>query len=129
MDPIADMLTRVRNAIRLKRAEVEMPYSKSKQAIADILLREGLLERMERAVTERVPVLRLHLRYATDGTPLIRELRRISKPGHRVYASKKKLPVVQSHYGMAIISTSSGMMTNKEARKRGIGGEVICEVY
>lgn len=128
-DPIADMLTRIRNALRLKRQVVDMPYSKSKQAIAEILLSEGWLQRVERSGSETIPVLRLHIHYGADGMPMIRGLRRISKPGHRVFATKKELPVVQSHYGIAIVSTSSGMMTNKEARRRGIGGEVICEVY
>ncbi len=128
-DPIADMLTRIRNALRLKRMAVDMPYSQSKQAIAEILQSEGWLESVERFGSETIPALRLHLHYGADGMPMIRGLRRVSKPGHRVYATKKDLPVVQSNYGIAIVSTSSGMMTNKEARKRGIGGEVICEVY
>ncbi len=128
-DPIADMLTRIRNAIRLKRPMVEMPYAKSKHAIANILEREGLLAGVEKAESERLPILRLILRYDNEGTPMIRQLRRISKPGQRVYVRKGGLPVVLSNYGIAIVSTSSGMMTNKEAHKRGIGGEVICEVF
>lgn len=126
-DPIADMLTRIRNALKLKQQVVEVPYSRTKEAIAHILEREGMLGRVEQR-HEDGRTLRLELRYRDGGVAHIRDLRRISKPGRRVYVDKHHLPVVLSHYGIAILSTSSGMMTNKEARKRGIGGEVICEV-
>lgn len=126
-DPIADMLTRIRNAFRLRTATVVMPYSKVKHTIATILQREGWIAKAER-VDGKFPQLQVTLRYAQDGSSVIRALKRVSTPGHRVYVSKDQLPVVVSHTGVAIISTSSGMMTNKEARKRGVGGEVICEV-
>lgn len=127
-DPIADMLTRIRNAVALKRDVVDVPYSKAKHAIAGIFEKEGWVASVERTDENKRPLLRLRLRYA-DGAPVIHDIRRISKPGQRLYVGKHQLPVVQSHFGVAIVSTSSGMMTNKEARKRGIGGEVICEIY
>ncbi len=128
IDPIADMLTHIRNAIRLKKPDVSLPYSKSKYAIATILQREGWLTNVEK-IDDRFPLLRLTLKYEEDGSSTIRELQRVSKPSRRVYVGKDKLPVVLSNFGLAIISTSSGMMTNKEARKKGLGGEIICEVY
>lgn len=127
-DPIADMLTQMRNALRLKRQSIELPYSKAKHAIAKILEREGWLARVEK-LGAHYGALRLTFRYDGTGTPVIRELRRVSKPGHRVYVGKNSLPVVLSNIGLAIVSTSSGMMTNKEARKKGVGGEIICEVF
>lgn len=126
-DPIADMLTQIRNAVRLKKPTVELPHSKLKYAIAKILERDGWLAEVR--VTEPPRrMLVITLRYGSDGMPIIRTLRRVSRPGRRVYASKTRLPVVLSHFGIAILSTSSGLMTNKEARKKGVGGEVLCEI-
>lgn len=126
-DPISDMLTQIRNALLIKRADVRLPYSKLKHAIAQILVREGYLESAERVESE-FGTLQLKLKYQRN-EPAISNLKRVSKPGRRVYASRGELPWVLNNYGIAILSTSQGLMTNREARKKKIGGEVICEIY
>ncbi len=126
-DPIADMLTRIRNAQRSRKAIVEIPYSNVKQAIATILNKEGYVGSFEK--TETLPqMLVLNLKYYGK-QPAIQSIDRESTPGHRVYKKAQELPRVLNDYGIAIVSTSQGLMTNKEARKSGIGGEVICSVY
>lgn len=126
-DPIADMLTQIRNAMKVAKAEVIIPFSKVKLAIAAILVQEGYVERADK--TEDQPAkLRLVLKY-TGRKPVISSLKRISTPGRRVYVTKDRLPWVLNNYGVAIISTSYGIMSNREARKKHIGGEIICEVY
>lgn len=126
-DPIADMLTRIRNAQKSKLERVVLPYSNVKKNIADILCREGFLTAVEKE--ETVPAqLILVLKYE-DGMPAISDIKRISKPGHRVYKKIAKVGKVLSGFGIDIISTSKGLMTDKEARKAGIGGEIICSVY
>lgn len=127
-DPIADMLTRIRNANRLHKPDVDMPYSKAKHAIAKILAREGFVSAVEK-IEDRFGQLHIALKYLDDGKPMIRSLKRVSKPSRRVYAKTSELPIVLSNTGIAILSTSSGVMTNKEARKKGVGGEIICEIY
>lgn len=127
-DPIADMLTRIRNAIAARKSEVDVPASLVKESIAQILVREGFLARVERV--GEMPHAMLHLTFAFDASqPKIRDLKRISKSGQRVYAKATELPRVMSGLGIAIISTPNGLMTNKEARSRRLGGEVICEVF
>ncbi len=127
-DPIADFLTRIRNAQFARHETVTVPGSHIKLALAKILEREGYVER----VSERVEGIRrfidVTLKYLGK-TPYIRSLDRISTPGRRVYRKSTELPRVLSDQGIAIISTSAGLMTNKEARKRKLGGEVLCEVY
>lgn len=126
-DPIADMLTRIRNAQATGCPAVELPFSKLKWQIAEILQSHGFIGKAEK-LTGRPERLRLMLKYeGKDG--VIRSLKRESKPGHRVYRRAKDLPRVLNDYGIAIVSTSAGLMTNKEARERGLGGEVICSVY
>lgn len=130
-DPIADMLTRIRNAQAVNKPEVILPYSKMKLAVAKILQEEGYIESAEKiesgnGVGEEI---RIVLKYTGPKKGAITSIKRISKPGRRVYAAKDKLPVVLNNLGIAIISTSKGLMTNKEAKKLGVGGEVICEVY
>ncbi len=127
-DPISDMLTRIRNASAVKKPEVVLPYSNMKYSIAKILEREGYLGKVEKDTDEKFAVLRIELKYQ-DATPVIAKLSRVSKPGRRVYAKHNELPNVLSGMGMAIVSTPNGLMTNKEARKRHLGGEVICEIY
>lgn len=127
-DPISDMLTRIRNANRLHKPEVQMPYSKALHAIAEILEREGFVARVEK-IEDRFGQLAIRLKYDDGGRPILRSLRRISKPGRRVYARTSELPVVLSNTGIAILSTSSGIMTNKEAKQKGVGGEVLCEIF
>lgn len=126
-DPIADFLTRIRNALRVHKPEVVVPYSRLKNAIAAILVREGLIERVERSDRAHGE-LRLHLKYDSAGQSPIRDLQRISKPGRRNYVGRAEIPSPQDGFGMAILSTSRGVVTNKEARKLGVGGEVLCEV-
>lgn len=134
-DPIADMLTRIRNASAVKKDEVVLPMSKIKYGIAKILEEDGWIKKAEVIKAEGVKNksaafdnLKIVLKYK-DGQPTISSIKRISKSGLRVYVNKGELPKVLNNYGMAIISTSAGLMTNKEARKKKIGGEIICEVY
>jgi small subunit ribosomal protein S8 len=128
-DPIGDMLTRIRNAGMARKPDVVMPSSKILVAIADILKQEGYIEDYQ--VIEKKPQnqLRIVLRYGPDRRHTIRELKRISKPGLRVYAGKDEIPRVRSGLGIAIVSTPQGVMSGYEARRRGIGGEVLCTVF
>ncbi len=126
-DPIADMLTRIRNAQVIRKSSVSMPFSKVKKAIADLLQKEGYVEAVK-AENNPSPTLILSLKYA-DGQPAIHEIKRESKPGHRMYRKADEMPRVLNDYGIALVSTSAGLMTNKEAREKGIGGEIICSVY
>ncbi len=135
-DPIADMLTRIRNALAVGKDEVVLPMSKIKFNIAKLLEREGWITKaevmkgsLETKRGSRFDQLRIVLKYDKAGRPAIRTLKRVSKPGLRVYVGKDKIPYVLQGYGMAIISTSQGLLTNKEAKKRGIGGEVLCEIW
>ena len=127
-DPIADMLTRIRNALQQKHASVSMPASNEKKAIAQILKNEGFITdfNIEGDVKK---TLNIELKYGPNNEKVISGLRRISKPGLRVYAKVENLPSVLNGLGIAIISTSNGMMTDKEARKLGVGGEVLCFVW
>lgn len=132
-DPIADMLTRIRNALAVRKAEVVLPYSKLKFALAEILLAEGFVRTIEKiakgTADNRIDEMRIVLKYLGPKEPAISDLKRISKPGRRVYVAKDDLPVVLNSLGIAVISTSSGLMTNRQAKKRGLGGEVLCEIY
>lgn len=129
-DPISDMLTRVRNGQMARQKQVRAPYSQLKFAIAKIMEKEGYVQKVEvvEAVNPLFQDLMLTLKY-NESQPQIRELKRISKPGRRVYAKATELPRVFSDIGIAIISTPNGVMTNKEARKRRLGGEVLCEIF
>lgn len=128
-DPIADMLTRIRNAQAVRKPYVLVPLSKVKENLASILRAEGYIEGVEQVEEAGRAMLKLSLRYAPDGNAIIKSMKRISKPGLRVYARTKELPHVMSNLGIAIISTPQGLMTNKEARKQKLGGEVVCEIY
>jgi small subunit ribosomal protein S8 len=127
MDPIADMLTRIRNASRVKKSEVIFPFSKIKFSIAKILEEEGFVGKVERKGKDDSEISVI-LKYKENNGPVIASLKRISKPGCRIYVTKDKLPKVLGNLGIAIISTSQGIMTNKEARKKSLGGEVLCEI-
>ncbi len=134
-DPIADMLTRIRNAQAVKKTTVIFPMSKIKFSIAKILEAEGLIEKTEiikakgkKNSSASFNDIKIDLKYK-NGQPAISSLKKISKPGRRIYAGKDELPRVLNNLGIAIISTPSGLMTNKQAKKQGIGGEVICEIY
>lgn len=126
-DPISDMLTRIRNGSAVKKQQVVLPYSNAKYAIAKILEKEGYVGKVKKITDGKFPSIAIGLKY-DNGHPAINKIKRISKPGLRVYAKTKELPRVVSDYGIAIISTPNGMMTNKEARARSLGGEVICEI-
>lgn len=126
-DPISDMLSRIRNAQAVKKSELTLPYSKVKFHIAKILENEGYVGEVEETKVGKFPQLRIVLKYQ-NREPRIREITRISKPGRRVYAKSGELPRVLSDIGIAIISTPNGLMTNKEARVRHLGGEVLCEI-
>jgi small subunit ribosomal protein S8 len=126
-DPISDMLTRLRNAQLVHLPEIVLPYSKIKFAIAKILEKEGYVDRVEQTEIAKHPQLKMSLKYES-GRPRIQMINRVSRPSRRVYAKSTELPRVLSDFGIAIISTPNGMMTNKEARARHLGGEVICEI-
>ncbi|MBM5789554.1 30S ribosomal protein S8 [Candidatus Parcubacteria bacterium] len=126
-DPISDMLARIRNAQAVHKTELTFPFSRIKFAIGKILEAEGYVAKAEQVNVGKFPALRVELKYDRK-QPAIRMIRRISKPGRRVYAKSGELPRVLSDLGIAIISTPNGLMTNKEARARRLGGEVICEI-
>ena len=127
-DPIADMLTRIRNGIRARHARVEMPSSKLKVEVARILKEEGYISSFKVAEEGKKKTLRVVLRYDTDGESVISTLDRVSKPGRRVYASARQIPRVLGDLGINILTTPRGVMTGKSARKAGVGGEVLCSV-
>ncbi|MFA6534426.1 MAG: 30S ribosomal protein S8 [Patescibacteria group bacterium] len=131
-DPIADMLTRIRNAAAVRHETVAVPYSRLKMEIAEILKNSGYILDCAKSSAETGELkgleIKISLKYQGK-TPAITDLKRISKPGRRVYAKKDQMPVVLNNLGVAIISTSRGLMTNKEAKKAGLGGEIICEIY
>ena len=128
-DPIADLLTRVRNASGVKHGQVIVPSSKLKVAVAKVLREEGYIQGYDVTKDRPQPMLRIWLKYTDDGQPAISALQRVSKPGCRVYAGTEDLPRVRSGMGTAIVSTSKGVMTGKKARRLGIGGEVLCYVW
>ena len=129
-DPIADMLTRIRNANTAKHDTVDVPASKMKIAIADILLKEGYIAKYDIVEEGNFSTIRITLKYGVDqNEKVISGIKRISKPGLRVYAGKEELPRVLGGLGTAIISTNQGVVTDKEARKLGVGGEVLCFVW
>ena len=128
-DPIADMLTRIRNANSSKFKTVDIPASNMKRAIADILFKEGYIKAYEDIQNENQGIIRITLKYDEKGKKIISGLKRISKPGLRIYAAKDELPKVLNGLGTAIISTSKGIMTDKEARANGVGGEVLAYIW
>ena len=128
-DPIADMLTRIRNAVRVERPHVDMPLSKVKRGLADALKREGYI--WDWAEVEALPIkqLRIELKYGPNGERVIRQIRRVSKPGRRVYSKAHELRPVLDGLGISILSTSRGVLSDREARQRNLGGEVLCEIW
>ena len=128
-DPIADMLTRIRNASRSKHKTVDVPASNLKKSIADILFKEGYIKAYEEISDDTQGIIRITLKYDEKGNKVIAGLKRISKPGLRVYASKDELPKVLNGLGIALISTSKGIVTDKQARELGVGGEVLAYVW
>ncbi|RPF42781.1 30S ribosomal protein S8 [Thermodesulfitimonas autotrophica] len=128
-DPIADFLTRIRNANMVYRSTVEIPASRVKVALASVLKDEGFIKDYEVIEDNKQGIIRIYLKYGANKERVISGLRRISKPGRRVYARKDQVPRVLGGFGIAILSTSKGIMTDKQARKLGLGGEVICYVW
>lgn len=128
-DPIADMLTRIRNAVRVERAHVEMPISKVKRGLAEVLKREGYIWDWQEVEDVPASHLRIELKYGPNGERVIQKIRRVSSPGCRVYNKARDMKPVLNGMGIRIISTSRGVISDREARQRNLGGEVLCEVY
>jgi small subunit ribosomal protein S8 len=128
-DPIADMLTRIRNAIAVKRPHVEIPASKLKRGLAEVLKREGYIWDWQEVEGDPLNVLRLELKYGANGEEVIQHIKRISTPGRRVYRKAKEMRPILGGMGITIVSTSSGIFSDREARQKNIGGDVLCEVY
>jgi small subunit ribosomal protein S8 len=128
-DPIADMLTRIRNAIRVERPNVDMPLSQVKRGLADVLKREGYIWDWQEVEEQPVSQLRLELKYGPNGERVIQRIRRVSTPGRRVYSKARDLKPVLNGLGIKILSTSRGIVSDREARQRKLGGEVLCEVW
>jgi small subunit ribosomal protein S8 len=127
-DPIADMLTRIRNAVMVRHDSVQIPASKIKMAIARILKEEGFINEFDVIKSEPQQTIRIHLKYDDDKEPILSGLERVSKPGLRVYVGKNEIPRVAGGMGIAIVSTSKGVMTGQQAWSQGIGGELLCYV-
>jgi small subunit ribosomal protein S8 len=128
-DPIADMLTRIRNASAANKKTVEIPASNIKKSIAEILLNEGYITKVDFKEDDKQGIIKITLKYTPEKEKVIAGIKRISKPGLRVYAGSDEVPKVLNGLGTAIISTSKGLLTDKEARKAGVGGEVLCYVW
>jgi small subunit ribosomal protein S8 len=128
-DPIADMLTRIRNANTVRHEKLELPASNSKKAIANILKREGFVRDVEYIEDNKQGVIRIFLKYGANNQRVITGLKRISKPGLRVYAKSEEIPRVLNGLGIALVSTSQGILTDKEARLKKVGGEVIAYIW
>jgi small subunit ribosomal protein S8 len=128
-DPVADMLTRIRNANTVGHSSVDIPASKMKKSIAEILMQEGYIKGFNIINDGKQGIIRVQMKYGADKEKVISGLKKISKPGLKVYAKSDEVPRVLGGLGIAIISTSSGILSDKEARKLGVGGEVICYVW
>jgi len=128
-DPVSDFLTRVRNAIKARHQKVDVPYSKLKVEIARILKEEGYISNFKSVEEEGRKVLRVQLKYSSDNASPISDLKRVSRPGCRVYVGHTEIPRVLGGLGISILTTPKGVMTGRQARKEGVGGEVLCEVY
>lgn len=128
-DPIADMLTRIRNALVARHDFTDMPASRVKVSIAEVLKREGYIQSFEMRTDDGHKNIRVHLAYTDKREPVIVGIDRVSKPGLRVYTSRSEVPRVYGGLGVAILSTPEGVMTGKDARKRGVGGEILCYVW
>lgn len=128
IDPITDMLNQIRNAKAVEKPEVSMPLSKAKYEVAKILVREGFITEVKKITKGKAKLMKIVLKY-NDGVSKILNLRRVSKSGQRIYAKVSEIKKVKGGYGISVISTSKGLMTNKEAYKQKLGGEIICEVW
>lgn len=128
-DPISDMLTSIRNAVSVKQSTVLIPFSKLKYELLQILEKKGFIEKVEKRGKKARKMIKITLKYFEDGEGAISGLKRISKPGQRIYSPWNKIRKVKGGLGIAIISTSKGLMTDQEARKKKIGGEILCEIW
>lgn len=128
-DPIADMLTRIRNAVMARHPSVRVPYSRMKHRIAEILSSEGWVGRVDLQGSVPWQEIVVQLKYDPERKPVATHFLRLSRPGRRRYVGRNAIPVVLNHFGMAIVSTTRGIMTDREARKHGVGGELLCEIY
>jgi len=128
-DPVADFLTGIRNAIRAKHRKVDVPSSLLKAEIAKLLLRERYINNYKLIQDQRQGMLRVYLKYAADERPVISGIKRVSTPGRRVYVNHREIPKVMGGMGTTVLSTSKGIMTDREAREAGLGGEVMCQVW
>jgi small subunit ribosomal protein S8 len=128
-DPIADMLTRIRNSILIKAEKVDIPASRLKVEIAKIMKEEGFIKSYKIIKDRKQGVLRVTLKYAPDNKPIVEGLKRISKPGRRVYVGKDEVPSVMSGMGIAVVTTPKGILTDKACRREGVGGEVLCYIW
>ena len=128
-DPIADMLTRIRNATSVKRPNVDVPASKLKRGLAEVLKREGYIWDWQEVEGDPISHLRIELKYGANGEDVIQHIKRVSTPGRRVYRKAKEMKPILGGMGITIVSTSSGIYSDREARQKNIGGEVLCEIY
>jgi small subunit ribosomal protein S8 len=128
-DPIADMLTRIRNAVRIERSTVEVPSSKVKRGLAEVLKREGYIWDWAEMSEAKFPHIRIDLKYGPNGERAIRHIKRVSKPGRRVYNRATDLKPILNGLGISVISTSRGVISDREARQRNLGGEVLCQIW
>jgi small subunit ribosomal protein S8 len=128
-DTISDMLTRIRNSLMAKKSEVILPYSNFKHNLAKVLQAEGWIAKVEEKENDGMKTLVLNLKYDNSGIPVISGIKRVSKPGQRIYSNREQIPTVLGGMGTTIISTSKGLMTDKEARKNKIGGEIVCQIW
>lgn len=127
-DPISDMLTRIRNAIAAKKQELVLPYSKFKHSLAKLLLAEGFVSGVNE-LPGRMKLLQINLKYGQGGEPVISGIKRVSTPGQRIYLPSTKIPRTNGGFGITVVSTSKGLLTDKQARKDKFGGEVVCQVW
>lgn len=128
-DPVADFLTCIRNAIGAKHRKLDVPASRVKTELAKVLLRERFINNFKTMEDSKQGVLRIYLKYTNDETSVITDLKRVSKPGRRVYVGKERIPRVMGGLGVSVLSTSRGLMTDREARDAGLGGELVCQVW
>ena len=128
-DPIADMLTRIRNAVRIERPHVQVPASKVKRGLAEVLKREGYIWDWNESEQDKFSVIHIDLKYGPNGERVIRHIKRVSKPGRRIYNGATQLRPILNGLGISIVSTSHGVISDREARQQNLGGEVLCEVW
>ena len=128
-DPIADMLTRIRNAVKVEKETLDVPYSKIKAGVVDVLKREGYIWNYEIVEGSPSNTIRIQLKYSMSGERVIKSIRKISKPGRRIYAGAKDLRPVLNGLGIYILSTNKGVVSDREAREQNVGGEILCEIW